>query len=54
MSEEQAKEFERLAREVMKFLCNEGHPHMHVYITCNTAELSEGSVAFSTNEYIKD
>ena len=53
MTELAQKEFEILARQMMKFLCDNCHPHTHVVIDCNTAELSEGVIAFQTDEYIK-
>lgn len=53
MSEDQKKEFEELARKMMKFLCDNCHPHTSVAIDCNTAELSEGVIGFQTDEYIK-
>ncbi len=54
MSEEQKDEFERIAKMMMKFLCDHGHPHMSVVIDCNTAQLSEGTIAIQTNEFIRD
>ena len=53
LNEKQKLEFERLAKQVMEFLCDNCHPHTHVAIDCNTAELSEGVVAFTSNEFIK-
>ena len=52
--EEVSSEFERISREMIKFLCDNCHPHTHVVITCNSSELSEGVVGISTDEYIKD
>lgn len=47
-------EFERIAREMMRWLAENQHPHTHVVITANTAELSEGVCAINTDEYLVD
>ncbi len=54
MTRAQRQEFEQLARPLIKFLNDNGHPHMHIVITTSDAEISEGVTAFSTDEYIKD
>ena len=54
MSEQQKDEFERIARQMIKFLCDNGHPHMSVVIDCRRAELSEGTIAIHTDEFIRD
>lgn len=53
-TEEQRKEFEALARPMIKFLNDNFHPHAHVVIDTGRAELSEGLCAFTTEDYIKD
>ena len=54
MTEEQKAEFEALARALMQWLATNQHPHTHIVITANTAELSEGVCAIQTNEYLVD
>jgi hypothetical protein len=55
-SKEQIKreEFEKLTRPLIKYLCENYHPHTHVTVTSTTAELSEGIQAYTTDEYVKD
>ena len=47
--------FEELARPMIKYLCENYHPHVTVIITPTTAELSEGlkSVGY-IDDYIRD
>jgi len=54
MNEENRKKFEKLARPLIQFLNEHGHPHMHAMITTDSAEVSEGICAFSTDDYILD
>lgn len=54
MNEEQKKQFEEKARELMKWLNENGHPHMTIIITPTSAELLEGSIGVNTNDYIRD
>lgn len=53
MNEENRKKFEKLARPLIQFLNEHGHPHMHAMITTDSAEVSEGICAFSTDDYIE-
>jgi len=48
------EEFEALCKPVMKFLCDNYHPHVHVIIDPDSAELSSGEMAFRTEEFIRD
>lgn len=50
----QMEGFEPLARELMKWLCDNGHPHMTVIITSTSAELLENCVEVQTHEYVGD
>ncbi len=52
--EKQRKEFEALVRPVIKFLCDNYHPHVEVVITPTRAELLEGVCSIVTTDYIKD
>lgn len=54
MNDQQKEEFEKLARAMMQWLATNQHPHTHIVITANTAELSEGVCAFQTDEYLVD
>ena len=45
--------FEAICKPIIEFL-NEFHPHVSIIITPTSAELSEGMMAFYTEEYIKD
>ena len=47
-------EFEDIVKPVMKWLSENHHPHMHVVIESNTAELCEGQRVFNTNEFLID
>lgn len=52
--EKQCQEFEAKAKDLMNWLCEHGHPHMTIIITPTSAELLEGSVAFTTSEFVRD
>ena len=54
MTEEQKERFELRARDLMQWLCTNGHPHMTIIITPTTMELVEGIYARTTNEYVRD
>lgn len=54
MTEEQKEEFRNKAKDLIKWLCENGHPHMTIVITSTTAELLEGSIGIVTNEYVRD
>ena len=47
-------EFEALAKPMIKFLNDNFCPHCHIYIDPTTAELSEGDMAFYTEEFLND
>jgi hypothetical protein len=47
-------EFVKLAEPVMKYLCENYHPHVTIIITGNSAELVEGLECHRTNKFIKD
>ena len=54
LNEDQQKEFEEKTRPVIEFLNNSCHPHTHVVISADHAELSEGVYAYPTEDYLKD
>jgi len=53
-TDKQREEFIKLAKPLIKFLNDNFHPHTHIYIDCNSAELSEGCLAFTTEDYVRD
>ncbi|WP_372809307.1 hypothetical protein [Litorivivens sp.] len=54
MTEDQKKQFEAKARDMMDWLCANGNPHMTIIITQTAAELLSGEVGFQTNEFVRD
>lgn len=54
LSDDQRKEFEELARPLIKFLNDNFHPHVSVAVDTGRAELLEGKCSFVTEDYIKD
>jgi len=54
MTKEQIEKFQELSKPLMKYLCDEFHPHVSVIITPTTAEISSGSHSFQTSEFVKD
>ena len=50
VSEKQVKRvsFEEAVKPLMKYLTENCHPHMSVYVTSNRAELLDGQKTFST------
>ena len=55
MNNSQLESFGAAARPLIKWLCENGHPHHAVMVTCTGAELLEGE--FSTGEimdYVQD
>lgn len=53
-TEEQKDEFEKLTKQVMKFLCDNFHPHVSVIVDPTHAEILEGQAATVTHEFVKD
>lgn len=54
MTKEQIEEFQKLAKPMMKFLCDEFNPHVVVLINPTEASINSGSHGFSTVEFVKD
>lgn len=46
--------FEEAAKPLMKYLCENHHPHVTVIVTGNICELLEGQKVFKTNEFNVD
>ncbi len=54
LTDEKRKEFEELSKPLMKFLCENCHPHVTVVIEPTSAELLEGQMAVNTDEFVVD
>lgn len=54
LTEEQKKEFEEAVKPIMKWLCENFHPHIIVIIDPTTAEILEGCASVVTHEFVKD
>ena len=55
LNEEQRKEFEEIARPMLKFLNDNCHPHVTVEITATTAQLFEGVCSIGeVMDYVHD
>ena len=46
--------FEEVATPVIKWINENGHPHMTIIITTTHAELTEGLEAFENSEFVPD
>ncbi len=54
MTDEQKQSFETIAKSMIKWLCENCHPHVTVVVTPTTAELLEGAYVVKTDEFILD
>jgi hypothetical protein len=54
ITDEQRKEFDAVAKPLIKWLNDNCHPHCSIIITTTHAELVEGVNVLYTEEYIKD
>ena len=54
LSSKQIKEFEVLAKPLIKWLNDNGNPHTKIEITCTSAEVYGGLVIINTEEFVKD
>lgn len=54
MTDQQRKEFEEVTRPVIEWLNANCHPHATVVIEPTSAVLSEGTIAYTTTEYLRD
>lgn len=54
LTDEQRNELLEAAKPLMKFLCENCHPHTQVFVTGTGAELTEGICAVKTDEFLKD
>lgn len=54
MTKEQLKEFEAIARPLIKYLNDNHHPHVTAIIHPTGAELLKGLCSFPITDYVKD
>lgn len=54
MEDFKKEEFRALAKELIKFLCENCHPHTTIVVTPTSAELMEGTVGIVTEEFLRD
>lgn len=54
LSKKQIKEFEEASKPLVKFLCDNCHPHVAVIVEPNGAEILEASARVKIEEFIKD
>ena len=52
--DERQKSFEVAVEPVIKWLCDNAHPHTKIIIDCTTAELVEGVMCTVTDRYVRD
>lgn len=51
---DKSKQFEELAKPLMKWLNENCHPHTTIIIEQTSAEVLEGAMAFTTEEFLVD
>jgi len=54
LSQEKIKEFEDVARPLIKWLNDNCHPHVTAIVDCGSAALLEGVCYIPITDYIKD
>jgi len=54
ITKEQSKEFETLARPLVKFLNDNFNPHTEIIINCDSARIMSGECGIPIPDYIKD
>jgi len=54
MNEEKIKEFEALAKPLIKYLNDNHNPHAQIIIDSTSAEVVEGQYCINTKEYLRD
>ena len=53
-SPESMTQFQELTTPLIKYLCENHHPHTHIIITPSTAEIAEGIRAYTDESFIRD
>jgi len=51
---ERLQSFTEATKPLIKWLNDNGHPHMTIIVSTTHAELLEGVVAINTHEFVKD
>ena len=54
LTKEQTDQMIEAAKPLVKFLCENCHPHVHIVIDSASVELFEGQVRVSIEEFIQD
>lgn len=54
MSKIERDEFEELVKPLIKFLNDRGHPHMKIIVNTGGAELIEGLIGMTAEEFYLD
>jgi len=54
LTKEQIADLEEAAKPLVKYLCDNHHPHMTVVVDCGSAEIMEGKARVKIEEFIKD
>jgi ABC-type phosphate/phosphonate transport system substrate-binding protein len=54
LDKEKLDELEKASEPLVKFLCENAHPHVVVIVTPDGAELVEGVARVKIDKYIKD
>lgn len=54
MTDQQKQEFLAKSRDLVRWLCDNGNPHMSIIITPTSAELVEGTIGLQTDEFLND
>ena len=52
--DERQKSFEVAVEPVIKWLCDNAHPHTKIIIDCTSAELVEGLMCVVTDKHVRD
>ena len=54
LTKEQTEQLKEASRPLMKFLCENFHPHVKVIVDPTSAEFVEGLASVKTMEYVLD
>lgn len=54
LSKEQLEQFEEASKPLVKFLCDNFHPHVTVIVQPCGVEILEGSASVKIEEFIRD
>lgn len=54
LTPEQVKQLEEAAKPLVKFLCDNCHPHVKVIVEPSGAEILEGLASVKIEQFIKD